>query len=674
MTFSSIIIKNIKFNFKKYIAYFIANSFIIAVLLMYGSLMFSKEFIGVSKANDLTEGVNATLMLMIAFSIVFIAYTTISFIRYRGKEFGVYLTLGVTTKDLRKMLFIENILILFASMLTGMIVGTLFSRLFYMIIGKILWIDNFRTSLNIKTYFMCLVIAIIIFLINSIFQMIFVGRLSIMELIKSSSRAEVGKTNFIIGTIALIALITALYLFPKIVNKEIFKESENAMLIIIITTIIAPYFIIGSLISMINRVLVNFKKTYNNNLLVLSSMQHKFTSYKSVIYLVLILASAAITLISMTYSIYATIEEKTNYGYPYDIRFIENTKLNKISDQELKNIVKASGGEIKQHKLLESINLMDYRAYEGTVTESGNIAVISERNYNNHMGTNLVVNKGELVQVSNSPIDSKNKDDEESDEIINFNDLSKQKKQIAKFKKDKNISVEVLLANMDKDSYIYVEKNKKKYTKGKFTNDSYSLAYSMGTALIINDEDYKRIKEKLGAKVVSYDHLINLKDPKDYKSFNSISSELKKLNHGDESLKPEFKQQMLEERIRENGFILFSSLFLGMMLLISSGVVLYFKVLTGVAEEKERVKKLVQLGMTDSEISKILTKKLAIIFFTPVVLAVSLITYFLSTLFGVVPNGKYMFNKSLIVFVAYIVLQMVAFFITRGRYTREVIG
>ncbi|MBU3185403.1 FtsX-like permease family protein [Clostridium estertheticum] len=156
MTFSSIIIKNIKFNFKKYIAYFIANSFIIAVLLMYGSLMFSKEFIDGSKANGLTDNVMTMLMLMIIFSIVFISYTTISFIRYRGKEFGVYLTLGVTTKDLRKILFIENILILFASMVTGMIVGTLFSRLFYMIIGKILWIDNFRPSLNIKTYSMCL--------------------------------------------------------------------------------------------------------------------------------------------------------------------------------------------------------------------------------------------------------------------------------------------------------------------------------------------------------------------------------------------------------------------------------------------------------------------------------------------------------------------------------------
>ncbi|MCB2357367.1 FtsX-like permease family protein [Clostridium estertheticum] len=672
MTFSSIIIKNIKFNFKKYIAYFIANSFIIAVLLMYGSLMFSKEFTMASDADAFKGDFIPMLVVMIVFSIVFISYTTISFIRYRGKEFGVYLTLGVTTKDLRKILFIENILILFASLITGSIVGTLFSRLFYMVIGKILWIDNFRPSLNIKTYSMCLVIALIIFLINSIFQLIFVGRLSIMELIKSSSRAEEGRSNFIIGTIALIALITALYLFPKIVNQEIFIGSESSILIIIIITIIAPYFVIGSLISMVNRVLVNFKKTYNNNLLVLSSMQHKFISYKSIIYLVLILAAAAITLISMTYSMYGTIEKNVNIMYPYDFAFIENTKLNKISDHQLKNIVKASGGEIKEHKLLETINLMDYRSYEGKVMTYGrNIAVISESNYNNHMGTNVVVNKGEVVQVFNSPTDSKYKN---SDIIINFNDLSKQKEQIIKFEKDKNISKEDFLATMNKDSYMYVNKSKKKNIEAIYTNESYSLNYSRGTALIINDKDYKKIKEKLGPQVVSYDHLIKLKDSKDYKSFNSILNELKKLNNGDESLKPKFKQQILEKGIRENGFILFSSLFLGMMLLISSGVVLYFKVLTGVDEEKERVKKLVQLGMTDSEISKVLTKELAIIFFTPVVLAVSLITYFLSILFGVVPNGEYMFNKSLIVFVAYIVLQMVAFFITRGRYIKEVVG
>ncbi len=74
------------------------------------------------------------------------------------------------------------------------------------------------------------------------------------------------------------------------------------------------------------------------------------------------------------------------------------------------------------------------------------------------------------------------------------------------------------LATMNKGSYIYVDKSKKKYIEAIYTNEFYSLDYSRGTALIINDEDYKRIKEKLGPQVVSYDHLIKLKDTKDYKS------------------------------------------------------------------------------------------------------------------------------------------------------------
>ncbi len=65
-----------------------------------------------------------------------------------------------------------------------------------------------------------------------------------------------------------------------------------------------------------------------------------------------------------------------------------------------------------------------------------NITLISESNYNNHMGTNVVVNNGELVQVLNSPTENNYKD---SDVIINLNDLSKQKEQIENLKEDKNV-------------------------------------------------------------------------------------------------------------------------------------------------------------------------------------------------------------------------------------------
>ncbi|EJO5347788.1 ABC transporter permease [Clostridium botulinum] len=675
MTFSSIMIKNFKFNLKKYLSYYLANSFIISVLLMYGSLIYSKEFINASETNALKGNFISILVLMVAFSIVFICYTTISFIRYRGKEFGIYLTLGVTTKDLRKILFFENILIIITSLLTGMVVGTLFSRIFYMIIGKILWIENFKPNLNVKMYLLCIAIALIIFSINSIFQMIFVRGLSIVELVKSSSTREIGKGRIIIGLISLILLIIALYLFPKIIKQEIFKDNNKAVIIVIITAIITPYFIIGSIMCLIDRLIKNFKKLYNNNILVLSSLQHKFISYKSVLYLVLILAAGAMVFIATAYSMYSLTEKSVNESYPYDVSFIENNKSNKISKEEIKSSVKENGGEIKEYKVLECLNLLDYRVYEGEVIPYGKSkkALISESNYNKHMGTNVSVNKGELIQVGNKEASNKFKD---SDIIISFPNISKQDKQ--KSMKDKELEVKKFLSTMNKDEYIYIHKNKKRYINASYTNEGYILEYQRGTAFIINDEDYKKIKNKLGKYNISYDHLIMLKNLKNSKAFHAISNKLKKLNKDKKDLSIElrtlqFKQKNLEFDIKQNGFMLFSSLFLGMMFLISSGVVLYFKVLTNVDEEKERVKKLTQLGMTNSEVSKILTKELEIIFFIPAVLAVGVITYFFSVVFGIVNNGDYMFEKSLYVFITYVVLQIIFFFITRNKYIKDVV-
>lgn len=336
-----------------------------------------------------------------------------------------------------------------------------------MIIGKILWIKDFKPNLNIKMYLLCMVIALIIFLINSIFQMIFVKRLSIIELIKSSLITEIGKGIIVIGTTSLILLIMALYLFPKIIKQEIFRENNKVIPIIIVTIIIAPYFIIGSMICVTNEVVKKFRKVYNNNLLVLSSLKHKFRSYKSVLYLVLILASASMGFIGTAYSMYSITERDISEKYPYDISFIENTKTNNISKGDLSIAVKASGGEIKEHKALECLNLPDYRVYEEKVI--------------------LYIQKAMILQ-------------------------------------NKNMNVEDFLDTLDKEKYIYVNKNKKRYINASYTNESQILEYHRSVSFIINDDDYKKIKDGLGEDALSYDHLIMLKDHKDHKSFNSISN------------------------------------------------------------------------------------------------------------------------------------------------------
>jgi len=138
MTFSSIVRKNLVYNFNKYISFYFVNSLIVAMLFMYGSLIFNSTIVNSIGKSSLYDTVIVSLGGTILFSIIFITYTNVSFLKNRGKEFGVYLTLGMTAKDLIKLIFMENISIMIAALLTGILGGTLFGRLFYMGLNKIL--------------------------------------------------------------------------------------------------------------------------------------------------------------------------------------------------------------------------------------------------------------------------------------------------------------------------------------------------------------------------------------------------------------------------------------------------------------------------------------------------------------------------------------------------------
>lgn len=115
---------------------------------------------------------------------------------------------------------------------------------------------------------------------------------------------------------------------------------------------------------------------------------------------------------------------------------------------------------------------------------------------------------------------------------------------------NKNMNVEDFLDTLDKEKYIYVNKNKKRYINASYTNESQILEYPRSVSFIINDDDYKKIKDGLGEDALSYDHLIMLKDHKDYKSFNSISNKLKELNGEKEDLSIQLRTlQFKQERL-----------------------------------------------------------------------------------------------------------------------------
>jgi ABC-type antimicrobial peptide transport system permease subunit len=678
MTFSSIIFKNLKHNLKKYISFFFVNSFIVAVLFMYGSLMFNNIIIKEIGKSVIFENMKMAFIGIVSFSIIFISYTNISFVKYRGKEFGVYLTLGMTTKDLRKMTLLENIAIMIASLFTGIITGLVFSRLFYMIVSKILMMEKLIYELSYKTFLLSSGVFLVIFIINTIFTNIYIYKLSIIEVIKSSSKKEIEKSRLTLGTLALIIFVLSLYFLPKTLLNQSFNGNDNMIIFFAIVTIICPYFIIGIFITLFKNVVKLFPKLYNNNLLVLANLSHRFSAYKTVLYIVSLLVSGAIFFIGFTYNLYSSAEEQINESHPYEIMFVEENKYNHISTEEVEQLIKINGGKVEKYSVLEYIRLPQYMVVDGKVEfYDDKSSVISESNYNKHMNTKIDVKSGELVQVNVIKERTANSY-KNSYVIFTFEDEKKVKERSKIFDNEFKVSKEKFFNTVDKDNLLVVSKDKKTYINASYTNYHVTNMYYTGSAFIVDDNDYARIKNKMGDSSISKNHLINLKKGDKSKIFYALVSDLQKVNKGNEKsiiedYKPVFKEEILKASLKENGSYFFSMMFLGLIFLISSGVVLYYKVLTDIEEERQRIESISKIGMTSRELQNILLGELRTIFFVPIILGGGLGLYYLSIMFS---NSSLMYllvKKSIILVLIYAVLQTIFYFICRRRYLNEVL-
>lgn len=694
MTFSSIVRKNFTHNFNKYISFYFVNSLIIAMLFMYGSLIYNPAIVDDMGRTSISETVNMALLGVIIFSIVFITYTNISFLKNRGKEFGMYLTLGMTTKDLTKLILFENLGIMIASLATGMLSGALFGRLFYMGLNKILSDTTIPYELNYKSFLLSGGIFALIFICNFIFNAIYIRRVSIIDAIKADKKKEVGSSRVMLGVISVILLIIAIYCLPKTMLKEIFKEESYMIGVFVAIIMVCPYVIIGSLIAIVKNVLSKFPKVYNRNLLVLSNLSHRFLGYKNILYVLSLLVAGAMFFVGYSYSIYASTREYVNNDNPFEIMFVESDKYNKVDKENLEEIINDANGNIEKYNVLEFVEVPVFRE-NGTALSfwNSNHPVISEANYNKHMGTNVDIKADEAlyITVANERLEfqhptailtniSEEKLDKVREEAIDHN-----------YSIDREVLNSIIGTDFKleiKDSNIKEEKNVR------FTNFRYGGEYDSGTALVVDDKAYEVLKSNFTEKSIKKLHLMNVKN-KDI-AFDEILKNLKEVNNLDDSYwnqgniwggkisddergtieayRPIYREELIRLQLDNNGMMLFTMIFIGLLFVIANGVVLYYKVFSDIKDEEERIKSLNRIGILQCEIKTMIKKELAITFFAPIIIGGSLGLYFLYIMVSNSGMTELLMKKAFIVLLVGFIIQVFLYLISLRKYFREVIN
>jgi putative ABC transport system permease protein len=386
-----------------------------------------------------------------------------------------------------------------------------------------------------------------------------------------------------------------------------------------VMVVAATYLLFSQLSVFIIKLLKRNRSLYmkKTTVLLVSNLLYRVKDNTRMFFLITITTTVALSAIGSVYAYWRDKEDQININFPQAF-FFSNTYENKSKVALKVDFIENS----LINEGIEYTKLSDEIMFVKPVADKDNVVVMKEEVYKKIAATLL------LDSISFN-----------ENETIGFGSFVGNGKE------------NIILDNFELQT---VEKSNKRV-----------LPTFYGDVYIVKDNVYKKIK---GIKIYfGMLNAINFKDTLDIcKSYysNFEKDERNKLYNN------LLKAYILESTKIAYGIILFSVIFIGLIFFVTTGSFLYNKCYMDVIEDKKKYKQLNKIGLTYSEIKKILNIEIGVLFLLPYIIAVIHFSFAISSL-------KYAFDikitsPALQVIGIMLIVQIIYFFIIRNSYLIEI--
>ncbi|MGB4715645.1 MAG: FtsX-like permease family protein, partial [Defluviitoga tunisiensis] len=130
-------VSNVKRNIKTYRLYLMAMIFSVMTYYNFSSMRFNQQFLEYKNAYAYIQSLSlVTSILMVMFLIFFIIYSSNFFLNQRKREIGIFAFMGIDNYKIAFIFALEGLLLGIISLISGLILGVLFNKLFMMLLAK----------------------------------------------------------------------------------------------------------------------------------------------------------------------------------------------------------------------------------------------------------------------------------------------------------------------------------------------------------------------------------------------------------------------------------------------------------------------------------------------------------------------------------------------------------
>ncbi len=604
-------LKNIKKSFKDYAIYFVTLILGVCIFYLFNSMDSQTAILEVtsrqSEMIDLLEQILSYISVFVSFILGFlIIYASRFLIKKRNKEFGVYMTLGMSKRKISLLLLIETFIIGLISLAFGLLLGIVLSQITSIFVANLFEANMSKFTFNFSktALFKTILYFGIIYFIVMIFNTIIVNKNKLIDLLQASKKQEKiriksSMISVILFFISVLMLGSAYYMVTAGVN-DLLKYDVSILLVPIllgtIGTILFFYSVAGMSLKIISKCHNLYSKKLNT--FVFKQINSKINTMVISISIICLMLFVTLCLLTSAFTIKDYFNNSINTYAPVDYQIVsinqnvrvtelledtfvkENTKDNLVVSEyydENFDYAKSLGKVYEQIKQEYSYIQFDSPVY-----------IMSEADYNK---------LARLLKIDTVTIQ-----DDEYAIVSNYNT---------------DIYESVLKSNSTMIIFNHELKPYKKLING-FVNISGNPA-NLGF-FVVSDQIIE--KDHLKYEILSGNY-----NSKDQKIIDKLEEKVKKF-HTEETLIKDTRNEIEISAAGLTAIITFIGLYLGIIFLISSSAILALKELSDCIDDKKKYKILRQIGADEKEINKALFMQTFIFFMMPLSIAV------IHTIFG----------------------------------------
>ncbi|HFK1709612.1 TPA: FtsX-like permease family protein [Bacillus mycoides] len=652
MTFWQFAFKNVSRNSKAYFAYFVSSAFSIMVFFSFAVYTYHPRLQNVQSYQERDTLMNlagSAQFVIVLFSFFFLLYSLGTFLNVRKQQFGVLTVLGISKKQLKRLLFTENMIIGILAIFVGIQGGLVFSNFFLLVTSKLTGAKGLYLYWPTKAIIVTTLTFIILFFIVSTFTPMFIRTRKTIRLIKVTKKeTEEKRPSIIISLFALTCLGLCYYIagYPQGYVTE--KNVQNGSVFFIILSIlplvvIGTYFFFSQTFLLFIFIFKKRRKFYMKqiNMLWISDLVARTRSNINVLFIVSMLSALAFTIIIGLFAANNNTKASVLERYPVPFTYTSEGE-NSLEQKHITTIETELTNANFQYNKYKFTVLKDTALKDTALKEE--IALMKMSDYNSI---------AKQLQRPEIALDST---------------------QVYIISRHSPALLNLVSNPFAKQDTIAIGSNKKEFHIKGFINKGIEPSFAFPHLIVVQDYVFDNMIPHIETTVI-YNYFVENWENAMVPTKNMLRA------IGDDAR--EFYEKHKEKKAQVPFYIytatdelvhgkedaianFFIWAFLGFIFFIGAASVLYFRMYNDLTTEKQKYITITKLGLTESEMFRSATIQLGILFFIPYIVAG------IHTIFAI-KFLQSMFSFSLlkeliIILTLFGIIEIIFFFLIRSLY------